>query len=71
MFQRSPNGDFIQMSVFTFAESFAHHLNTLQLDDSSIALLALLAGMIGGYRITGWHAQLKAKRARIAGKPRP
>ena len=57
------------MSVFTFADSIARHLGTLQLDDSSVALLALLAGMIGGYRLTGWHAQLKAKRARIAGKP--
>lgn len=57
------------MNVFSFVESFAHHLGNLQLDDSSVALLALLLGMIGGYRITGWHAQLKAKRARIARKP--
>jgi hypothetical protein len=64
-----PNGDFLQMNVFSFAESFAHHMSTFQLDDSSVALIALLVGMIGGYRLTGWHAQLKAKRARIAGKP--
>jgi hypothetical protein len=56
------------MSVFYFADSFAHVLSTFQLDDSSVALIALLAGMIGGYRITGWHAQLKARRARIAQK---
>ena len=41
----------------------------LEFDDSSISLLALLLGMIGGYRITGWHAQLKARRARIDRKP--
>jgi len=58
------------MNAFSVAGSFAHHLSTFQLDDSSIALIALLVGMIGGYRITGWHAQLKAKRARISEKPR-
>ncbi len=53
------------MNAFSLAGSFAHHLNSFQLDDSSVALLALLVGMIGGYRITGWHEQLKAKRAKI------
>jgi hypothetical protein len=54
------------MNIISVAGSFAHHLNSFQVDDSSVALLALLLGMIGGYRITGWHAQLKAKRAKIA-----
>jgi hypothetical protein len=54
------------MDIFSAAGSFAHHLNSFQLDDSSMALLALLVGMIGGYRITGWHEQLKARRAKIA-----
>jgi hypothetical protein len=69
MFHPRQTGTFFSMSVFSFAASFAHHMSTFQLDDSSVALIALLVGMIGGYRITGWHAQLKAKRARIAGKP--
>jgi hypothetical protein len=56
------------MNVFSFADSFAQHFRTFQLDDSSVALIALLAGMIGGYRITGWHAQLKAKRAKVAAR---
>jgi len=59
------------MNVLSYAGSVAHHMSTFQLDDSSVALLALLIGMIGGYRITGWHAQLKAKRARISQKNRP
>ncbi len=58
------------MNVLSYAGSLAQHVRTFQLDDSSVALIALLAGMIGGYRLTGWHAQLKAKRARVAGKPR-
>jgi hypothetical protein len=52
------------MDAISLAGSFA------QLDDSSVALLALLLGMIGGYQLTGWHTQLKAKRARIAQRPR-
>jgi len=56
------------MSVFSLANSFVHAVSTLQADDSSVALIALLAGMVAGYRITGWHAQLKARRARIAQK---
>jgi len=51
------------------AFSFAGSLSALQLDDSSVALIALQLGMIGGYRLTGWHAQLKAKRARVAARP--
>ena len=56
------------MNAISVAGSVAHHLSSFQLDDSSMALIALLLGMIGGYRITGWHAQLKAKRAKIADK---
>lgn len=36
------------------------------LDDSTLALMALLAGMAGGWRLSGWHEQLRMKRARAA-----
>jgi hypothetical protein len=51
--------------VVSFA-GFAHVLNALALDDSSLALLALLAGMAGGWSLTGWREQLRARRARTA-----
>ena len=57
------------MNAFSFVGSVAQQMSSLQLDDSSVALLALLVGMIGGYRITNWHAQLKAKRAKVAQRP--
>lgn len=57
------------MDVFSFATSFAHHVGAFQLDDSSIALIALLGGMYGGYWINGRHEQLKAKRAKIPRAP--
>lgn len=57
------------MNVMSYLGSFAQQMNSFQLDDSSVALIALLIGMIGGYRITGWHAQLKAKKARVTARP--
>jgi hypothetical protein len=54
------------MDLFSSLGTLAHAFNSLQLDDSSAGLLALLLGMIGGWRLTGWHEQLKAKRAKIA-----
>jgi hypothetical protein len=57
------------MDVFSFVGSFGHYVGAFQLDDSSVALIALLVGMIGGYRITEWHAQVKAKRAKVERKP--
>ena len=56
------------MDLYTLLGASAHFLGSLQLDDDSISLIALLAGMLAGYRLTGWHDQLKAKRARIARK---
>jgi hypothetical protein len=57
------------MDLFSFAGSFAHSFSGFQLDDSSVALIALLAGMMGGYRLTGWHERFKAKRAKLERKP--
>lgn len=53
------------MTVISFAAPAAHLLSTLSPDDTGVSLLALLAGMIGGWRLTGWHEQLKARRARV------
>jgi hypothetical protein len=56
------------MNLFSFLGSLAHTFGSLQLDDSSTSLIALLAGVVGGWRLTGWHEQLKVKRAKIARK---
>ena len=53
------------MDVFSVLGSFAHFVGAFQLDDSSVALIALLGGMYGGYWLNGRHEQLKAKRAKI------
>ena len=53
------------MDVFSFVGSFAHFVGAFQLDDSSVALIALLGGMYGGYWLNGRHEQLKAKRAKV------
>ena len=59
------------MDITTITGPVMHLLGSIQLDDSSVSLIALLGGIMGGYRLTGWHEQMKAKRARVtADKPR-
>jgi hypothetical protein len=50
------------MNIFSFLEPIQRV--SLSLDDSSLALIALLAGMAGGWSLTGLRKQLRAKRTR-------
>jgi hypothetical protein len=59
------------MNLLSLLDSFAHALGSLQLDDSDLGLIALLAGMVAGWRLTGWHEQLKARRAKIGREAPP
>ncbi len=49
--------------------SLPHLLSSLAFDDGSLALIALLTGMAGGWTLTGWREQMKAKRAKADRKP--
>ena len=40
-------------------------LSSFQLDDSSISVIAMVVGMIGGYWINGRLQQLKTKQAKV------
>jgi hypothetical protein len=45
-------------------------LGSLSLDDSSLALIALLAGMAGGWLLTNWwDQQLRTKKLKANRKP--
>jgi hypothetical protein len=45
-------------------------INSLSLDDSSLALIALLAGMAGGWVLTNWwDQQLRTKKLKATRKP--
>jgi hypothetical protein len=45
-------------------------LNSFTLDDSSLALIALLAGMAGGWTLTNWRdQQLRTKKLKANRKP--
>jgi hypothetical protein len=57
------------MHLVSFASSLPHLFSSFTLDDSSLALIALLAGMAGGWTLTGWRDQVKAKKARVNRKP--
>lgn len=48
--------------------SLPHLFSSIALDDSSLALIALLAGMAGGWTLTGWREQLKARKAKVERK---
>lgn len=43
----------------------AMDLSSFQLDDSSISVIAMVVGMIGGYWINGRLQQLKTKQAKV------
>ena len=51
------------MSIFDVVRS-------LPIDDSSISVLAMLAGIIGGWTLTNLHQQMKAKRVKLESRKR-
>ncbi|HWG29097.1 MAG TPA: hypothetical protein VN676_00990 [Steroidobacteraceae bacterium] len=55
------------MNLFSLIEPIQRV--SYSIDDSSLALMSLLAGMIGGWKITNWREQLKARRVRVRNKP--
>ena len=61
------------MDLGSFAQSASHALGSLQqqLDDSTVSVLAMLLGIVGGWFLTGLHQQLKAKRVKISRRQQP
>jgi len=57
------------MNVLAYVQSVQQLITSIPIDDSSISVLAMLAGIVGGWTLTGLHQQLKAKRVRLARKP--
>ncbi len=46
--------------------TFLDVVQSLQsIDDSSISVLAMLIGIVGGWTITSLHQQMKAKRVKL------
>jgi len=62
----TPNGVYASMDLSSFGSLIA----SLSLDDSSLALIALLAGMAGGWLLTNWwDQQLRVKKLKADRKP--
>jgi hypothetical protein len=62
------------MEFLTLAQSLSHALSAVTLDESSMSVLAMLAGIIGGWTLTTLR-QPKAKKLKIdrndgSGRPR-
>ena len=58
------------MDLFQMAQSVPQALGA-QLDDSTISVLAMLIGIVGGWVLTGLHQQMKAKRVKMTRKQQP
>ena len=57
----TPNGVYVSMDFSSLSSLFA----SFTLDDSSLALIALLAGMAAGWTLTNWRdQQLRIKKLR-------
>jgi hypothetical protein len=53
-------------SAMDLGSLLPHLFNSFTLDDSSLALIALLAGMAGGWTLTNWRdQQLRTKKLKI------
>jgi hypothetical protein len=59
------------MDLFAVAQSVSHSLSALPLDENTVSVLAMLAGVIGGWMLTGLHQQMKAKRVKTSRKQPP
>jgi len=54
------------MDLFALAHSLSHAIGAVQLDDNSVSVLAMLAGIIGGWTITSLRP--KAKKVKVERK---
>ena len=52
------------MDFSPLAQSLSHAMNALSMDDSSVSVLAMLGGIIGGWTLTGM-LQPKVKKVKI------
>lgn len=57
-------------TLFDVVASLPHLVRSLPIDDNSISVLAMLAGIIGGWTLTGLHQQMKAKRVKLDAEKR-
>ena len=65
------SGGFSKMDLASLAQSASHTLGSLQFDDSTVSVLAMLLGICGGWMLTGLHQQLKARRVKVSRRQQP
>jgi hypothetical protein len=56
------------MDLIAMLQSVPHALGALQLDDSTVSVLAMLGGIIGGWTLTGLHQKQKAQKIKVTRK---
>jgi hypothetical protein len=55
------------MDLFSLAQSLSHAATAIDLDDSSLSVLVMLAGIIGGWTLAA-RSQPKAKKVAVERK---
>jgi len=63
MFGPSHTRDFTTMDLLSLAQPLSHAIGALSLDDQSASVLAMLAGIVGGWTLTSFRP--KAKKVKI------
>ena len=58
------------MDLASLTQSASHALGS-QLDDSTVSVLAMLLGIVGGWMLTSLHQQLKARRVKVSRRQQP
>jgi SRSO17 transposase len=57
-------------TIVETVRSVPHLLAAIPLDDNTVSVLAMLIGIAGGWTLTGFHQQMKAKRVKIESEKR-
>jgi hypothetical protein len=55
------------MDFLSLAQSLSHAIGVISLDDNSVSVLAMLAGIVGGWTVTGMRKP-KPQKIRIERK---
>jgi hypothetical protein len=58
------------MDLASLAQSASQALGS-QIDDSTVSVLAMLLGIVGGWTLTSLHQQLKARRVKVSRRQQP
>ena len=57
-------------TIVATVRSLPHLLASIPMDDNTVSVLAMLIGIAGGWTLTSFHQQMKAKRVKVESQKR-